>query len=1041
MKNLCGLEAAIGSLTAALLFAWAASAYGAATPVLCVTETPETTGITYYNGEAAYIYVLDYFLSPKRILADDFAVTQVCWQRTPEPFANLDGYKAIILWDAPRAVKDERKNDPYYSDLEVITDDIAKQLVQFVENGGALIVAGGVTCYGNGHERLGSADYRKGKFRNYLGLANSPLAAVLPVEVPDAVTLQPFTDAKKVRKGIKVVKSDPMVAGIELSQWAFDAYHKVKAKPKAEVLVAAGDGDPLVVRWAVKKGKVVCVTPSPRGNALVKSPNRASNPIWPMEAVLWDRCLRWALGQKLPDQEREAKLVARYRSIVADAPREPLALKLGEFPYGTHVVNAAFPKGIGDLATKYFADLGMNHIVSSGFVHIGTGKGTRMTPEAVDAYVKGYSDALEKHNLCMFIEPAPADGARLAGLDPSEWAQVTLPSGKFAGHYGSPRPCPLSPAVIRYAVDQVERWMPIVARHPRVRGAFCDDEWAWVMGYRNAYEGDPGIGCYSPWANERFKRITGKKAPPPVYREPGYVAPEDDPWLRWCQIIRQDCAADYNAALSKVAKKHRPDFIMSNYPGGFEGKSDIMVEEVYLDCWKESELEAFERLDVRANFREDRRRNQIPIYALIGIFRMPEDKSIYPETLRLTVGACLGAGAKGIILWNSVNLWSPWFQHSGRTALDREAQRLGQYLKKFGPMFLNLTKRESPVWMLSGWFWVNSFDNYYLVPPDPEGGEDKERPWWQFQINDAAGPAALRAGLPMEFVTEKQLLSDELFKVKAVILPGMLYCREAVVKNLEKYIKQGGKVFVDKSTKVKIEGATVLPLDFSKWHYDIVGGKRPIAPPTEANYRKQRALREAYVDEAIPAIQKRINAVVSPRVTINSPKAAYRMLENGGTTYLFVYNSNVDEGHRFTVWYRDLPGVVYDIAAGKVVPVVEAQGRRRFDVELPAGGWKVLALAPSKLGRVRISRARVLKKRLQLSVMLFDERRRTFSAAVPVKITLAGREGATFTFYRATSEGVLKLEAPIGHSVPMPVSVSVQELFSGRMAEARVSAR
>jgi uncharacterized membrane protein len=1007
-------------------------------PVLAISETPETTGINYYNGEAAFIYTLDYFLSPKSILADDFAVTQVGWQRTPKPFAGLSRSRALILWDAPRAVQDKRRNDPYYSDLEVISEEAASQIVKFVEEGGALVVAGGVTCYGNGHERLGSADYRKGKFRTYLGYAGSPLAAILPVEVPDAVTLRPLRE----RKGVRVVRSDPMIERMDLSQWGCEAYHKVKAREGAEVLVATAEGDPLVARWAVKKGRVVCVMLSPRGNALVERAGEGSDPIWPTEAVLWDRCLRWALGGKFPDEAREAKLVARYKALVADAPPVPLGMATAEFPYGTHVVTGAFPKSIAGLAMKYFADLGMNHIVSSGFSHIGTGKGTQMGPDAVDAYMKGYAEAAARHNLYVFIEPAPADGARLAGLDPKEWAQVTLPGGKFAGHYDSPRPCPFSPAVLQHAVEQVERWAPIAARHPRIRGAFCDDEWAWVMGYRNAYEGDPGVACYSPWANERFKRLTGKDAPPPVYREPGYVAPEDDLWLKWCQLMRQDAAADYNEALSKAAKKHRPDFLMSNYPGGFEGKSDVMVEEVYLDCWKESELEAFERLDVRANFREDAKRDKQAIYALIGIFRMPEDKSIYPETLRLTVGCCLGAGAKGIILWNSVNLWSPWFMHPGREPLDAEAKRLGEYLRKFGPMLLNLTKPESPVWMLSGWFWVNSFDNYYFLFPDPKGGDDKERTWWPFQISDIAGPAALRAGLPVEFVTEKQLMSQELFKRKAVILPGMLYCREAVVKNLESYTEQGGKVFVDQSTKVKIKGATVLPLDFSRWHFDIAAGKRPIAPPTEANYRKHRALREAYVEAAIPAVREALTKAVAPSVVIDSTEAAWSLMENGDARYLFVYNCNVDKANRFAVGCINLPGVIYDVEAGRHAPIeITEEGVQRFDVDLPAGGWKVFALAPARIAHVRVSQARLRGGTLGFRVALFDEQHKEFRAAVPLKITLKGADGKEFAFYRATNAGSLDLSVPVGGSVPTPATVSVHELFSGKTAEARVAAR
>src|SRR5690606_2286416 len=180
--------------------------------------------------------------------------------------------------------------------------------------------------------------------------------------------------------------------------------------------------------------------------------------------------------------------------------------------------------------------------------------------------------------------------------------------------------------------------------------------------------------------NAYYKSVTGQDAPPPVYREPGYVAPEDNPFLQWAQIIRTDAFREYNQAIADAAEPYRPDLILSNYPGGFEGNLDVMIEEFYLDCWKVSELLALERIDARANYREDYTRTQYPVWGLMGIFRMPEDKSIYPETLRLTAGVGLGGGVKGLILWNASNLWTPNMQHPGREALYVEARRLGDYL-------------------------------------------------------------------------------------------------------------------------------------------------------------------------------------------------------------------------------------------------------------------------------------------------------------------------------------------------------------------------
>jgi uncharacterized membrane protein len=995
--------------------------------VLSITETPETQANTYGNGTGATMFTLEYFLSPQRLLAGNYAVMQTGWLDAGKALADVERYQAVILWDAPTRIADERKSDPYYTDVDVISPANAERLVQFVRNGGTLIMAGGVTCFGNGHEHLGSADYRQGNKRKFIGYANSPLAAILPVEIPDKITLLPFFDAKKVRLTASIVKPDPMVDGLDFNNWPFVAYHKVTAKPDADVLVATTTGDPLVVRATVGKGRVICVTASPRGSILFSARSVIKpipNPIWSDEAILWDRALRWGLGQPVANAARDRQMATRYEALTANPPRVPLAVKRQEYPYAAHVLDASMPLTVRDLGMKFYASLGFNHIVMQemgGFS---------------EDFLALYAQGLANNSLQAFLHPEPQGAIRKFTKEPLDYAVITRPSGNWVLHYGSPFPDPLNPKVQQAAADMIRERAEMAKKYPNIRGAFYDDEWAWGGFYRNPYEKDQGIGNYSPSANAYFKQITGMEVPPlPAYREPGYVIAENDPFLKWCQVIRQDAFKDYNQKIYDAVKGVHPDLMLSNYPGGFEGNLDIMIEEVYLDCWKESELRAAERLDMRANFRGDAKRDKYPTWALIGIFRMPEDKGIYAESLRLQTGVCLGSGYKGIILWNSVNFWAPYMNHPGREPMMNEVQRLGNYLQQYGPMFLHLKKAESPVWLHSGWFWINSYDAFYHLPM-PDQSKDMERPWWKFQVDDIAIPAAMRAGLPLECVTEKQLMSEELFTKKAVIVPGMLYCREAVVKNLEAYIKQGGKVFVDQSTKVKINGATVLPVDFSKWHYDIAAGKRPVIQPTEPMYRKHKAISEAYVEEAIPIIEQYITRAVAPNVSIDNKDAAYRMMENGDTQYLFVYNSDTDKGNTFTVTCRNFPAVAYDVEDNRTVKLKKVDGGAQFTVTLPGGGWKVFAFSPTAISGVRINQATVQNDTLTLQVRALAGRN-TFRAAVPVKITLQSPEGDT-VLYRATDDGVLDLTVPIADSIKRPRSIVVEELFSGKTAKSRV---
>jgi len=988
--------------------------------ILCVSETTETTSSYYYNGIGSYMYLLERYCSPIQILGDDFTITQTGWQNAKQHLDNCVNYDAVILWETPCYIRDQRGNDPYHSDIDVIPDSTAKRLTDYVNKGGALIVAGGVVNYGNGHPLIGSGMESPGK-RTYTGYAKSPLADILPLVIEEEITIS-FFDNRKITQ----VKTS-LLEDIELKNWPVNAYHKTKAKKTAQILAATDANDPIISRWQRGKGRVVAVTASPRANLLVTDESKALNPVWVQEAVLWDRILRWAIDIPQLSQKKEMDLIAKYENSLVSPEPQSLKTRLDEYPYIAHILDAAIPYNMRSLSYKYFNDLNFNRVVMQGFHSIGN-LDYQHTPDSLRQWCQQHNEALAKNNLCMLLRASMTEAVKFAVPDANLWAQKVLPSGKLAKHYDAYNPCPYNKLVQKYAKEQMKTYMPIIAPFERIIGIVPEDEWAWVLGYRNPYEGNQGIGCYSPWANERFKKLTGQDAPQPVYRDEGYVASEDDLWLKWCQLIRQDAFTEYNNMVAETARKYRPDFLISNYPGGFEGNTDLMIEEVYLDCWRQSPLLAVERMDVRSNFRMDKLRTEIPLWAMIGIFRMPEDKSMYPETLRLTAGLTLGTGAKGIILWNSVNLWGQYLQHPGRAWLETEAKAIGEYLHKFGPMFLELQKEPANMWILSGWFWINSFDNYLHIPPADTNGYNTETPWRHIQISDIVAPATMRAGIYPEFVTEKQLLSEDLFKQKVVMLPGAIYSRQAVIDNLEKYIEKGGTVYLDESAKINIKGAEILPIDFSVWHNDIAAGKRPTTQPTEANYRKQRQQSEEYIQKAIPVIKEQLTAKLNPDVKINSTDSAYTMLTNGQTKYLFVYNTDEKNANSFEVECKNLPPIAYDIADSKIIS--KGKSPFRFDVSLPAGGWKVYALSPCTIDSVKINSAVISKNELKLSAVIYSEKNRIFSAAVPLKIVLHGKNGHSYELYRSANKGKIDIQIPLGLSISKLVKVTITEMFS-----------
>jgi uncharacterized membrane protein len=977
-------------------------------PVLMISDTPEVREFNYYQGIAGSMFILEHYWSPKTFLTDTWQVERVGFLDAADALEHVDRYCALIIWDAPARIRDTRDSDPHYRDVTIISDEAAARIERFVRDGGVLIMAGGVTCFGDGIERLGSAQPNSPNTRWYEGYADSPLAKILPVTFEDGPTLTAIAQPDLRRVG-----DEGVMDGLNIGDWPFRAYHKVTARPKAAVWVETADGDPMVAMHKVGKGAVIAVMPSPRGNLLVEGGSDSPSPIWADEPVFWERLLRAGLDVPLLKADDEAALRRQAAQLTEPRPRLPQSWRQREMPYLTHALHAALPSQIDELWLRFFRDQHFNGLV------------VQSAPLTSPDFVQRFDGLLERQGMWAMAHSDLA-GEMKHTLEPEQYAQITRPGGEFALWYGDPSPDPWCPAVRELSCEKMDRIMQTMRDAPNWRGAVVDDEWAWTMGYRNPYQGHQGIASFSPWANEHYEQVTGKSPPEPVYREPGYVAPADDPFIKWCEIVRQDAFGDYNEAVRQVAHRYRPDFLLSNYPGGFEGNLDMMIEELYLDCWKESELEALERIDVRANLREDQTRTKHPIWGLVGIFRMPEDKSMYPETLRLTVGVALGGGAKGLILWNAANLWTPNMQHPGRDPLWVEARRLGDYLQRFGPMLRRLEKTPANVWCLSGWFWVNSFDAYLHLPPEGKPVHpDMERPWWMFQVSDIITPALMRSGMYGEFVTEKQLLSGELDRVKAVFLPGLIYCRQDVVDRLEQYIAEGGRIYVDESAKVEINGAERLPIDLAQWHRDIQAGKRPIAQPTEANYRKHRAQREAYVNQAIEVLAP-LARETEPRIRIDSTEAAKTWLRHGRADYLFIFNSNVDQDRRFNVTFREAPGAVYDIAEGRRAPIDQDQD---MAVDLPAGGWKVFAILDEPIQSVTIDQVD-LSHDGQLAIALsVHSSSGTVDAAVPIRLVIRGSND-TIELFDATAGGKLELHLPLAMGIGDIEGIDVEELFS-----------
>jgi hypothetical protein len=762
--------------------------------------------------------------------------------------------------------------------------------------------------------------------------------------------------------------------------------------------------------------------------------------------------LRWAA--RLPAGGSETGLAASYREAVRPASKlPPPAWVDGGYPYMIWVMNMTDP-----LTFKYFRDLGFNRLS----MHTGDWVESNGIPGLRSAAANGLwyypnidailFDKLTSHH---FQRKGWKNGnppEERWDVDPELW------NGKFQD--GSPAirynywASPFSPTVVEFSKADLQgtvgKYLELADKKdlPYLKGWLLDDEQTWYLPTGYGYAGGkPGlIADYSRFANEYFKKKTGMEAPLPVYREPGYVAPANDPWLKWVEEVRIRGFVPYCRAMGEAIREKHPGATVGYFAGGYWGESDLIIDEFYHQMWKEDILKTISTTDLGFARREDLRGDKTQYWAEIfctkspGCFGGNKGTAIDPEQLRLTAGLAFGRGLRGLIIWETPYLWE--MQQPGRDPLEGEVRSIGTFLKKYGPMLLALRREIPPVWYLGGWLHPNSFDHYRWLTPEIGKSPDPFFPWRSFQIDDIAFPALVRAQVPVGAVTERQLMSDELFQRKAVVLPSLQYCRQEVLDNLAKFIAGGGVVFTDESGAVKVPGATVLPCRFDGWYEDVRAGKRLTGRPVNntSSDDVSNAGRESRIRDLIPILEKEVAAKVPSDVSVRHNESGFwdgfaSNMVNGDARYIFVYNNDVKFGRVMDVGLKFAPGTLYDLLAGREVAVIEKAGAYSFKSQLDAGGWKIYLSVPKPLAGLRMESCKVSDGKLTARLQLADGDGQILKAAIPVAIVISGSDRSE-TLYRTTDEGVAEIEIPLGDYFGKISKVSFTEMLTGRSAMA-----
>ncbi|MEI6033051.1 MAG: hypothetical protein WCS65_02070 [Verrucomicrobiae bacterium] len=975
------------------------------------------------NGRCSSVtHALNRFVPMRAMVSDRFRIFETDSYGLAKE--DLSRYDVIVLWDFPRALTKEG-GAPEEGTRTILSADQERDLLDFVEKGGGLILEGGAnTILSEKSPQGGNPQFGLTFFH---GFKNAILDQILPGQLEGK-------DSLKIRDGAAALPG-------------FEDFGSPAQKPT-------------VIGWGKGAGRVGLVCWEGRDNAgkplagkiALKGGLRRLGAAWSQEPVLWDRLLRWASASKEPTSGPDSeKLLASHYEDLVSTPKTlpPIEWTAGEYPYMIWVMSMSDP-----LTFKYFKDLGFN----------------RVSMHTADWVEKNGIPALKSsaaNGLWYYpnIDAILFDKVQNTYFKNKEWKKGdpeetmwSVPLDDWNGKFQDGSPArryglwgsPFSPLMVETSKkdlqETVGKYLSLADKKdvPYLKGYLMDDEQTWYLPTGYGYAGGkPGlIADYSKFANDYFKKQTGKDAPLPVYREPGYVAPAGDLWLKWVELIRMRGFVPFCQEMCKAIKEKQPGALTGYFGGGFWGEGDIIIDEYYHQMWKEDILKTMSTTDLGFARQNDLLGEKTQYWAEIfctkspGCFGGNKGSAIDAEQLRLTAGLAFSRGLKGLIIWETPYLWE--MQQPGAETLDKEVQKIGVFLQRYGPM-LQLLKREiPPVWYLGGWLHCNSFDQYRWLTPEIGKSPDPSFPWRQFQIDDIAFPALIRAQVQAASVTEQQLMSDELMKRKAVVLPSLQYCRQEVVDNLKKFMAQGGLVFTDQSSPVKIDGATVLPCRFDAWYGDVNDGKRlgGRGLNNTSSDDVSNARRECRIRDLIPTIQKEISSKIVPEITVKHNEADFwdgfaSTMTNGDCKYVFVFNNDVKFGRVMNVQMKTNPGTLYDLLDAKLVEVAAKPGTFSFKSQLDAGGWKIYLAAPKPLAAFEVEGFAIAGGTLQAKGKLKDADGNLFKAAVPVRIQITGAE-RTHTLYRSTNEGEGTFNIPLGDYFGKISRVEFTELLTGK---------
>ena len=535
---------------------------------------------------------------------------------------------------------------------------------------------------------------------------------------------------------------------------------------------------------------------------------------------------------------------------------------------------------------------------------------------------------------------------------PDDTAMILSNGSHWKDGWGVEGLCPYRPAAQQAIRERMRQLGEAIKPYPYVDAISLEDEFGMAA-------------CCCPACLARLKEKTGLTAiPKPQFIPSGTVLPEKDPCLQYLREIKWPAAGFMYTTANEAIKKVNPETAIFTIPGVFDNL-DVAELEIYPGLFDDGELFIFGAgpevgdqapSSVRMLL-SPKKRDTVPCWYLIGWYSPP---MLHAPDWIFSLGTeegkmALNNGAAAV----TVTGMGKMIQKDAR--FRRMMEDLSHAVRSYGPMFLNTKHAPRPLALLRSKI---TTEYQGIVDPAKLAAASKEDKWkvvettWKHgQSHQVAWPAAMRAHIPCEEISEDNILRGELKDFQGLLLVDFEYTSEAVKAAIETYAKEH-PVLADLSTTVKIAGAQRLDFDFSRGHQLVLDGQRDCSKyqgstNTPAAIASDRKLAdeiytryEELAREGAKALAREIPQQFKGRVQIDNPNVVYTLAEAGPVQYLGVWNLNRTQTEKAQVNVAGAAGAVYNATLSQKIDAKVAEGKTTFTVSLPPYDGLYIVVSP-----------------------------------------------------------------------------------------------